>query len=117
MNTKQKGDKGEALAAAWLMERGYHIMERNWRHKHWEIDIIASKNDFLHFIEIKTRNSTAFGNPEESVNEKKMQNLKNAAEEYLYRNPQWKKIQIDVLSIMLHKNAPTEFFLIEDVFF
>ena len=79
---KQTGNKGEALAAAWLQQQGYIIRERNWRFKHWEVDIITSKGNRLHFFEIKTRTNTTYGNPEESIGKKKMMNLRNAAEEY-----------------------------------
>jgi putative endonuclease len=50
------------------------------------------------------------------VGKKKIQNLINAAEEYLYLNPQWKRIQFDILSILILKNEPVEYFLIEDVY-
>jgi len=111
------GNKGEDMAVAWLEERGYKIIERNWRHKHWEVDIIAAKKNMLHFFEIKTRTSAKFGHPEESISAKKMQNLRGAAEEYLYQHTEWKLIQFDVLSITMIRGQMIEFFLIEDVFF
>ena len=91
-------------------------METNWRHSYYEVDIIANDKQTLHFIEVKTRKQTPFGHPEESVSRKKINNLKNAAEEYLYQHPEWIRIQFDVLSITLIKNAEPEFFLIEDVY-
>ncbi len=109
------GKTGEAIGIAWLKERHYVIKEQNWRHSHWEVDAIAEKDKVLHFIEIKTRRSRAFGLPEEKVGKKKIQNLINAAEEYLYRNPQWQRIQFNILSILMIKNEPVTFFLIEDV--
>lgn len=115
--TKQTGNKGEDMAAAWITEKGYAIIERNWRFKHLEVDIIASKENKLHFFEIKTRTSAKFGHPEESVGNKKMQNLLRAAEEYQYQNPQWKLLQIDVLSITMIRGTATEYFLIEDIYF
>ena len=54
--------------------------------------------------------------PEERVGKKKIQNLINAAEEYLYIHPQWKRIQFNILSILILKNEPVEYFLIEDVY-
>ena len=47
------GTEGENIAAAWLTEKGYQVMFRNWRHSHYEIDIIALKDKMLHFIEVK----------------------------------------------------------------
>lgn len=111
------GNKGEELAAAYLTENGYTIIERNWRFKYWEVDLIASKGNRLHFFEIKTRTSNTFGMPEESVSTKKMTNLKNSAEEYQYLHPEWKYIQFDVLAITILYNQPVEYFLIEDVYF
>lgn len=84
---KITGNKGEELAASYLSEKDYFILERNWRFRYWEVDLIASKGDRLHFFEIKTRTSNIFGMPEESVSSKKMMSLKNAAEEYQYLHP------------------------------
>ena len=110
------GVTGEVLAANYFTLNGYAILHQNWRHSHWEVDIIAHKNNVLHFIEVKTRKSKKFGLPEESVSKKKIQNLINAAEEYLYQFPLWKRIQFDILSITILKNEPIEYFLIEDVY-
>jgi len=110
------GNTGEALAAAYLSGKGYAILHQNWRHSHWEVDIIAEKETILHFVEVKTRRTKKFGHPEESVGKKKIQNLINAAEEYLYQYPQWKRIRFDILSITILKDEPVEYFLIEDVY-
>ena len=110
------GKKGEQLGNAYLLKEGYIILEINWRYSRWEVDIIATKNNILHFIEIKTRRSKKYGMPEEKVNTKKIQYLINAAEEYLYLNPQWKRIQFDILSINLGENETAEYFFIEDVY-
>jgi putative endonuclease len=110
------GNTGEALAAVYLTGNGYNILHQNWRHSRWEVDIIAEKETILHFVEVKTRKTGTFGYPEESVDKKKMQNLINAAEEYLYRYPQWKRVQFDILSIIIIKEKPVEYFLIEDVY-
>ncbi len=114
---KNTGIKGEDIANNWLIEKGYSILERNWRYKHWEVDIIASLGRKLHFIEVKTRNSHRFGKPEESITKDKMKNLKNAAEEYLYKHEEWKYIQFDVMAITLKGEAIMEILLIEDVYF
>ena len=110
------GKAGEAMGIIWLLERGFTIKETNWRHSRWEVDAIAEKDTVLHFIEIKTRRSRKFGMPEEKVGNKKIQNLINAAEEYLHLNPQWIRIQFNILSIMMVKNEPVEYLLIEDVY-
>lgn len=112
----ETGKKGEVLASTWLKENGYEILHLNWRHSHYEIDIIATLREKLHFIEVKTRNSMAFGHPEESVSKKKFNSLMNAAEEYLIQHPQWKRVQYDILSITKGEDHPLEYFLIEDVY-
>jgi putative endonuclease len=108
------GKIGEQLGESFFIAAGYTVLEKNWRHSRWEVDIIASKNKVLHFVEVKTRRTKNYGLPEEKVGDKKIQNLINAAEEYLYQHPEWKRIQFDILSIILNNDQP-EYFLIEDI--
>lgn len=110
------GQLGEQLGACYLIEKGYLVLELNWRHSRWEVDVIAAKENVLHFIEIKTRRSKQYGLPEEKVGKKKIMNLINAAEEYLYQNSQWKRIQFDILAITILNEKAPEYFLIEDVY-
>lgn len=109
------GNFGEDLAVNYLAGKGYTILYRNWRYSHWEIDIIATYENKLHFIEVKTRRTNTFGFPEDDVSKKKVRYLMSSAEEFLYRNPGWKLIQFDILAITLNKNNSADFFLIEDV--
>lgn len=110
------GKEGEERAVQWLITKGYTLLHRNWRHSYHEIDIIASKGKFLHFIEVKARKASSLGNPEDSVTKKKFKNLQKAADEYLFRNPGHQWIQYDILSITVQKNGDADYFLIEDVF-
>jgi putative endonuclease len=112
----QVGSDGEDLAVEWLRQRDYEILHRNWRYRHYEIDIVAKKNNRLHFIEVKSRHASPFGHPEDSVGKKKFKNLQRAADEFLFLNPGHKWIQYDILSITLPKQGAPEFFLLEDVF-
>ena len=107
---------GEKMAIEYLLKKGFSILHQNWRHSHWEVDVIASLNNTLHFIELKSRRTQKFGYPEDDVSKKKIENLINASEEYQFLNPQWKLIQFDVLSISILKNKPVEYFFIEDVY-
>ena len=104
------------LAATYLEEKGWVIIEKNWRASRYEIDIIASRNQILHFIEVKTRRSLSFGHPEESVSNKKMDSLMRGAELFLEKRKGWNQIQFDVLSITMLEGKPVEYFLIEDVY-
>ncbi len=110
------GRIGEALGKTFLENQAYEILHLNWKHSYYEIDIIAAKDDVLHFIEVKTRRSQQFGLPEESVDEKKLEKIMKAAEQFMYLYPAWIKIQYDVLSISLGINNIPEFFFIEDVY-
>ena len=110
------GTEGEEMAIKWLEGRGYEIVRRNWRYKQFELDIIARKNNFLHFFEVKSRHFSTFGYPEDSVKKKKFKNLQRAADEYLFLNPGHKWIQYNILAITLFSDKDPEFFLLEDVF-
>jgi putative endonuclease len=110
------GKKGEELAAGWLTSNGYTILHRNWRHGRYEVDIIASKQDVIHIIEVKCRQSTAFGPPEASVNRRKIEHLLQAASAWLYRYPGHTRVQYDVLAITLRQKAEPEYFMIGDVY-
>jgi putative endonuclease len=110
------GKEGEHMAMQWLKEKGYEILHLNWRHSHYEIDIVATKENFLHFVEVKARNFSLNGHPEDSVTKKKFSHLKKAADEYLFLNPGYKWIQYDILSITLFSDREAEYFFIEDVF-
>jgi putative endonuclease len=110
------GKLGEQLAEDYLLKKGYTILHRNWRHSYHEIDIVALKNNVPHFVEVKTRSSKEFGEPEESVNKKKIRFLLQAADEFLYRHPEYTNFQIDILSINVHGNGEPEYFFIEDVY-
>ena len=117
MKNKDTGNRGENIAAEFLLSRNYVLLERNWRYRYWEIDLIVSKDDTLHFIEVKTRTSEQYGKPEESISPQKMSALKKAAAAYLDQHSQWKKIQFDVVAILLEYSAAKEIFMIEDVYF
>ena len=109
------GRLGEKMALKYLSEKGFVILHQNWRHSHWEVDVIASLKQVLHFIEVKTRRTKKFGYPEDDVTKRKLANLINASEEFLFLYPEWKRIQFDILSISILQNVSVEFFFIEDV--
>ena len=111
-----RGVAGEDAAVQYLQRLGYHVQHRNWRTSFYELDIIAVKDNIIHFIEVKTRHSLKYGHPEEQVSPRKFSNLKKAAEYYLTLNPYWKRIQFDILSVTRLYGKPDEFLLIEDVY-
>ncbi len=109
------GKAGEKLAEEYLANNGYAIVQRNWRHPPYEIDLITTKNNLLHFIEVKYRSSNFGGYPEDAVNKKKIRDLLKAIDQYLYLHPQYDNFHLDILSITQLPNSPAEFYLIEDV--
>ncbi len=83
MNTHASGTAGERLAEQHLLDCGYRILERNYRCRAGEIDLIASDGDYLVFVEVKYRRSAAMGRAAEAVDEKKQKRIERAAAWYL----------------------------------
>ena len=83
MDSREIGALGEKIAAEYLTGLGYVIRERNFRSREGEIDIIAEKDDFLVFVEVRTRRSLSFGTPEESVTAQKKERLITLTQAYM----------------------------------
>ena len=98
------GEKGESLAAKYLQEKGYVILETNWNFKSAEIDIIAQHNDILIIVEVKTRKSNYFGEPEEWVTKQKQKHLIKAAQGYIEKNNLTMEARFDIVSIILGRD-------------
>ncbi len=111
------GKKGEILAANWLSKQGYIVIYRNWRIGKLEIDLIALQNEFIHFIEVKTRTSTHCGGPELSVNYKKFIRFQRASQSFLALHKNYKWVQYDVVAITLVPGQEPIIELFSDVYF
>ncbi len=98
------GIKGENIAVQFLKNKGYDILFTRWRYKHKEIDIIAKQEDFLVFVEVKTRSSDYFSQPEDSVHRAKQQFLAEAAEAFITEYNDFKEIRFDIISIIIKQN-------------
>jgi len=109
------GEKGERLAVKFLNKKGYKIIEQNYRTPLGEIDIIARERETLVFIEVKTRESIAYGLPFEAVNYTKRQRIAKIAMLYLKRFKEIPPCRFDVISIY-YKNGKPEFELIKNAF-
>ncbi|MBC3845609.1 YraN family protein [Winogradskyella echinorum] len=94
------GKKGEQLAVDFLIEKNYDIVERNYRFDKAEVDIIAQKNDILAIIEVKTRSSVDFGNPQDFVKPKQIKNLVKAVDEYVTENDLDIEVRFDIIAIV-----------------
>jgi putative endonuclease len=95
------GSKGENMAAIFLQEKGFEIVARNYRHKHAEIDLIAKRENWLIFVEVKTRSSDAFGQPEDFVDDFKARKIMEAAEEYIFSKNWLGHIRFDIVSVKM----------------
>jgi putative endonuclease len=110
------GKTGEKLAENYLVQNGYTILHRNWRcGGHEEIDLIATKNNMLHFVEVKYRSSTYGGHPEAAVNKQKTKILLRGIEQFLYTHKQYDDFRLDILAITQLPNRDAEYFFIGDV--
>jgi putative endonuclease len=97
-----QGKKAEDYASRFLLQNGYRIIERNFRSKFGEIDIIALKDGILVFAEVKARWSTRFGMPEEAVTPQKLWKIGRTGEYYSLLHPELpKKLRIDVVALTL----------------
>ena len=108
MTTEQTGQAGELLAEQFLKKQGYRIVERNFRCKFGEIDLIGFKKGVLSFIEVKTRSSDAFGQPIDSVDKAKQRRLVRLANYYLYKKKAGDTLpcRFDVVSVLMNKDKP-----------
>lgn len=111
------GQKGELIAGMYLMKNGFRIIEKNWNlHKGCEIDIIAYKNNKLHFIEVKTRTSDKYGAPQQAINYKKLRNIGKAIQEYKFLNKIYNtEHQIDSIAIIYNSDDDYQLNYYEDI--
>ena len=99
------GKKGEQLAVDFLLKNKYEIIERNYRFDKAEVDIIAIKEDILAVIEVKTRSTIDFGNPEDFVKPKQIKNLVKAVDEYVNENDLDIEVRFDIIAIVKEKKG------------
>ena len=106
------GKEGERLAADFLIQKGFDVVCRNYRYRKAEIDLIVRRDDWLLFVEVKTRSSSAYGQPEEAVTAKKVRMLYDAAEEYIFSIDWNGHVRFDIVSVKL--GNPPEIIHFED---
>jgi putative endonuclease len=100
------GQQGEKIALSFLQEKGYRVLHVNWRHRRTEIDIIAMDGEIIVFVEVKTRHTSAFGEPENAVDFKKQRKLIHAANAYVLKHGIENDARFDVVSIINDHNVP-----------
>jgi len=94
------GKKGEQLAVDFLLKNGYKIVAQNYRFDKAEVDIIARKAEVLAIIEVKTRSTVDFGNPQDFVKPKQIKNLVKAIDEYVLANDLDVEVRFDIIAIV-----------------
>ena len=113
MNTQNKGKYGEELAVSFLEKKGFEILERNYRYRKGEIDLIGLlNNQLLVFIEVKYRRSNQYGEPETFVSNNQIKWIIDAADHYIHAINWHKDIRFDILAI-----KGTDITHIEDAFY
>ena len=94
------GKKGEQLAVDFLLNNSYEIVARNYRFNKAEVDIIAKKDDILAIIEVKTRSTSDFGDPQDFVKPKQIQHLVKAVDDYVIANELELEVRFDIIAIV-----------------
>ena len=111
------GQKGEEIACRFLEEKGYQILECNWRFRQAEVDIIAKEKDILIFVEVKTRSNQLFGAPSEAITKTKETLLQDAAANYMEKIGHDWEIRFDIISIILPPKGEIQITHFPDAFF
>ncbi len=102
---KQLGNDSEAIARHYLEQRGYQLVQSNFQCKSGEIDLIMQNEKMLVFVEVRSRSSSVYGAPAETVDYSKQNKIRKTAAYYLYRNPRFTEhyCRFDVVSILWEK--------------
>jgi len=111
------GSQGEDIAVSFLEAQGYSVLDRNYRQRFGEIDIVAIERGVLVFVEVKTRKNDRYGNPFEAVDIRKQQKLSRMAQDYISRNNKEDiAARFDVVAVRLTQNSPPEVELVRNAF-
>ena len=113
---KSKGETGENLAVDYLQNKGYVLLERNYRFKKGEIDIIMRKDNTLCFIEVKLRSNLDYGRPEEFVSENQKSLIIGSADNYIHQFDWAGDIRFDILALT-QKDSKVNFEHFRDAFY
>jgi len=108
---------GEEQAVAYLLREGFEVLERNWRYKRAEIDIVARENGILVFVEVKTRAGTGFGRPEEMVDGRKRRLIIDASQAYMRAVGYDWEIRFDIVAVIGVPGGGCQINLYRDAFF
>ena len=112
------GDAGEEAVARWYIAAGYEVVDRNWRCREGELDLVVARGAVLAFCEVKTRRTTAFGSPAEAVTVTKQRRLRTLAIRWLAAHPERRArtLRFDVASVLAAHHAVPAIDVIEGAF-
>ncbi|MEI7512138.1 MAG: YraN family protein [Candidatus Uhrbacteria bacterium] len=114
---KADGKIGEDLAAAFLIGKGFRVIDRNWLHRLGEIDLIVERDGEIRFVEVKYRNTLEYGRPEEAITGKKLRHLERAIILWLEgQRKQPARYQADAVAITALSGREPEYYWIENIF-
>jgi putative endonuclease len=106
ITTTEKGTGAEELAVQYLITNGYLVLERNWRHHHYELDIVARKDSIIAIVEVKSLSYNYIQEPFQSVNRNKQRMIIAAANAYIHKFNVNDEVRFDIISIVFNKNGP-----------
>ena len=109
------GNKAEAMAVKFLSKKGYEIIEQNYTFGKGEIDIIAKKDSWLVFVEVRARSEVTHGFPEQTISKNKANLIIKTAENYIYQKDWHGNVRFDIIAITVGDNF--EIMQFEDAFF
>ena len=103
-NHNDLGQKGEELAVDFLLKHGYEILSRNYIFQKAEVDIIAQKEDILAIVEVKTRSTNVFGNPQDFLKPKQIQRIVKAVDHFVTSHQLDVEVRFDIIAIVKNGN-------------
>jgi len=95
------GQQGEDIAASYLEQKGYAVLDRNWRCGHKDLDLVVTKDNVIVFVEVKTRTGTEWGDPVDAVTDRKIRRIVNSADAYIRFNQIDMDARFDIVSIVV----------------
>jgi putative endonuclease len=113
----QLGQLGEEMAVNHIQDKGYYIVARNYRYRKAEIDIIARKDDVLVVIEVKTRSTTDFGNPQDFVKRGQIKRLVEAVDNYIAEHELSLEVRFDIIAIIVGRGKYFQIEHLENAFY
>jgi len=117
-NTRETGTIGENIAASWLEDKDYIVLDRNYAFERAEVDIVAYNKKEIVFVEVKMRSNLDYGQPEDAVDEEKKKSIYKAAEAWMYeRKMEGSPVRFDIISILKEKGKKAEVTHYKNAFF